>query len=121
MDQQSQYYNSIQISIFVHITYRHAPDSAEDNQNIIREYHLYMSDGRSHSHEFVQHYFKNYIDFLQEHDIAIDRHIVWSNNCIGQFKNACMFYRLCKIQVKMNAPHILSFFESRHGKGEHDG
>ena len=28
---QSQYYNSIQIAIFVHITYRHAPDSAEDN------------------------------------------------------------------------------------------
>ena len=28
---QSQYYNSIQIAIFIHITYRHAPDSAEDN------------------------------------------------------------------------------------------
>ena len=50
---QSQYYNSIQIFIFVHITYRHAPDSAKDNQKIIREYHFYMSDDRSHSHEFV--------------------------------------------------------------------
>ena len=58
---QSQYYNSIQIAIFVHITYRHAPDSAEDNRKIIREYHFYMSDDRSHSHEFVQHCLENYL------------------------------------------------------------
>ena len=55
---QSQYYNSIQIAIFVHITYRHAPDSAEDNRKIIREYLFYMSDDRSHSYEFVQHCFE---------------------------------------------------------------
>ena len=61
---QSQYYNSIKISIFVHITYRHAPNSVKDNQNIIREHHFYMSDDRSHSHKFVQHYFENYFDFL---------------------------------------------------------
>ena len=64
----------------------------EDNQKIIREYHFYISDDRSHSHEFVQHYFENYFDFLQEHAIAMDRHIIWSDNYTGQFKNARMFY-----------------------------
>ena len=91
---QSQYYNSIQIVIFCHITYRHAPDSVEDNRKIIREYHFYMSDNRSHSNEFVQHCFKNYFDFLHEHAISMDRHIIWSDNCIGQFKNAHIFYWL---------------------------
>ena len=46
--------------------------------------------------------------------------ISWLDNCIDQFKNAPMFYWLCGIHVKMNVPHIWSFFESRHGKGEHD-
>ena len=71
---QSQNYNSIQIAIFFYITYRHALDSVEDNQKIIKEYHFYISDDRSHSHEFVQHCFENYFDFLHEHAIAMDRH-----------------------------------------------
>ena len=77
---QSQYNNSIHITIFVHITYRHAPYSMKDNQKIIREYHFYMSDDRSHSHKFVQHCFENYFDFLQEYDIAMDSHIIWLDN-----------------------------------------
>lgn len=80
-----------------------------------------MSDDRSHSHEFVQHYFENYFDFLQEHAISIDRHIIRSYNCIGQFKNAHMFYWLCRMHVERGVPHIWSFFESGHGKAEHDG
>ena len=61
---QSQYYNSIQIVIFVHITCRHIPNSIEEDMKIIREYHFYMSDDRSHSSEFVQHYFENFFEFL---------------------------------------------------------
>jgi hypothetical protein len=118
---QAQYYNSIQVAIFVHITYRHSPDSTKDERKIIREYHFYMSDDRSHSHEFVQHCFQNYFDFLQENDIAMDRHLIWSDNCTGQFKNARMFYWLCRMHVERGVPHIWSFFESGHGKGEHDG
>ena len=51
-----------------------------------------MSDDRSHSHDFVQHFFENYFDFLHEHAIAMGIHIIWSDNCIGQFKNAHIFY-----------------------------
>ena len=80
-----------------------------------------MSDDRSHSHEFVQHYFENYFDFLQEHAISMDRHLIWSNNCIGQFKNASMFYWFCRMHVERGVPHIWSFFEFGHGKGKHDG
>ena len=59
-----------------------------------------MSDDRSHSHKFVQHYFENYFDFLQEHAIAIDRHIIWSDNCTGQFKNDRMFYWFFRMHVE---------------------
>ena len=51
----------------------------------------------------------------------MDRHIIWSDNCTGQFKNARMFYCLCKMHVERGVPHIWNFFVSIHGKGEHDG
>ena len=78
-------------------------------------------DDRSHSHEFVQHWFENFFDFLHEHAIAMDRHIIWSYNYTGQFKNYRMFYWLCRMHVERGVPHIWSFFEFGHGKGEYDG
>ncbi len=39
---QPQYYNSVQVTIYVHIVYRHAPDSTEEDQkNIERVPFLY--------------------------------------------------------------------------------
>ena len=54
---QSQYYNLVQVAIFVHIVYRHEDDSIEDNIFFLREYHFYVSDNRLHSPNFVQYYF----------------------------------------------------------------
>ena len=34
---QPQYYNSMQVTIYVHIVYRHAPNSTEKDQKILRE------------------------------------------------------------------------------------
>lgn len=51
---QSQYYNSTQVSIFVYIEFIHAHDSMEEDRKILREYHFYISDDRSHSIESVQ-------------------------------------------------------------------
>lgn len=69
---QAQYYNSIQIAIFVHITYRHAHDSTKEDKKVIREYHFYMSDDISHSSDYVQHCFENFYEFFQEKGIAKD-------------------------------------------------
>lgn len=107
---QSQYYNSIQIAIFVHITYRHAPNSTKEDRKIIREYHFYMSDDRLHSSEYMQHSFENFFEFLHEKDIVIDRHLIWSDNYMGQFKNSCMFYWFSRMHVERCIPHIWCFF-----------
>ena len=37
---QPMYYNSIQVSIFVHITFIHAHDSTKDDRKVLREYHF---------------------------------------------------------------------------------
>ena len=41
---QENYYTSQYVSIFFHITFMHSPTSIEDDRNILREYHFYISD-----------------------------------------------------------------------------
>ena len=54
---QFQYYHSDQVSIMVHVTYRHGPDSNEQNRVILKEYHFYISDDWCHDLAYVQHCF----------------------------------------------------------------
>ena len=41
---QSQYYHSEKVSIMLHITYQHGPDSNEEKRVILKESHFYISD-----------------------------------------------------------------------------
>ena len=45
---QSQYYHSKQVSIMVHITYRHGQDRNEEKRVILKGSHFYISDDRTH-------------------------------------------------------------------------
>ena len=56
---QSEYYHFDQVSMLVHILYRHAEqnvdhiESMSENRHIIKEYHFYISDDRTHDTCFV--------------------------------------------------------------------
>ena len=47
---QSEYYHSDQVTIFVHVLYRHAQrslpniENTNDDRHVIKEYHFYISD-----------------------------------------------------------------------------
>jgi hypothetical protein len=118
---QSQYYHSEKVNIMVHITYRHGPDSNEQNKVILKEYHFYISDDRCHDLAYVQHCFQLFYNHLKEKNIQMDQHWIWSDGCAGQLKNARVFQWLCMLHKKLKVPHIWNYFESGHGKGEHDG
>ena len=51
----------------------------------------------------------------------MDQHWIWSDGCVGQFKNACVFQWLCMLHRKIKVPHIWNYFETGHGKWKHDG
>ena len=51
---QSQYYHSDQVSIMVHITYRHGPESSINNRIIKKETNFDISDDRCHDLHYVQ-------------------------------------------------------------------
>ena len=58
---QSEYYHYDQVSISVHVLCRHSQQDVDgiesmcDNQDVIKEYHFYISDDRTHDTHFVQH------------------------------------------------------------------
>ncbi len=80
-----------------------------------------MSDNKLHSSDFVEYCFKVFYNNLKERQIQMTQHWIWLNNCTGQFKNARIFYWLSRTHRQTNIQHVWSFFEARHGKGEHDG
>jgi hypothetical protein len=124
---QSEYYHSDQVTIFVHVLYRHAQrslpniENTDDDRHVIKEYHFYISDDRTHDTHYVQHCFDKFYDSLKEREIIFDRHWIWSDGCAGQFKSARSFYWLCRLHKRLNITHCWNFFETGDGKGEHDG
>ena len=50
---QSQYYHSEQVSIMVHITYRHGPNRNEEKCVIVKEIHFYISDDPTHDIHYM--------------------------------------------------------------------
>ena len=69
---QSEYYHSDQVFMLVHILYRHPEqnvnhiESTSENQHIIKEYHFYISDDRTHDTYFVQHCFGKFLLLLEK-------------------------------------------------------
>ena len=88
---------------------------------IKREYHFYISDAKEHGIHYVEHLLNMFFSYLKERNINVDKYYVWSIGCAVQFKSSRPFYALCRYHLNENIKHIWNFFESGHGKGEHDG
>ena len=80
---QSQYYHSEQVSIMVHIMYRHGLDSNEEKHVILKESHFYISDNRTHDIHYMQHCFKLFYDHVIDMDIPFYHDFIWSDDCDG--------------------------------------
>ena len=111
----------------VHVCYRHAQLDLDGVQStvqarvIIKEYHFYISDDKEHDIHYVEHCFNMFFSYLKEGNINVDKHYVWSDGCVAQFKSSRPFYALCRYHHNENIKHTWNFFKSSHGKGEHDG
>eukprot|EP00243_Klebsormidium_subtile_P009267 TRINITY_DN4598_c0_g1_i1.p1 TRINITY_DN4598_c0_g1~~TRINITY_DN4598_c0_g1_i1.p1 ORF type:complete len:433 (+),score=38.91 TRINITY_DN4598_c0_g1_i1:432-1730(+) len=124
---QSMHWYSDQVTIFVHITYRHAEqavdgrESTPENRDVVKEIHFYISDDKSHDTRFVQHCFKLHFDWMRGRGVTIERHANWSDGCAAQFKSAHAWYFVARFHALCGARMAWDFFASGHGKREHDG
>ena len=74
-----------------------------------------------HDLAFVQHSFQFLYKHLEDNNIQMKQHWIWYDGCEGQFKNPYVFQWLCIIHKRHKVTHIWNYFETGHGKGEHDG
>jgi hypothetical protein len=87
----------------------------------LSEYNFYINDDRSHSMKFVHSCFQLFYGALANRGITYCQHIISSENCASQFKNALMFYWLRRMQKLCRIQYMWNFIEAGHGKGEHNG
>ena len=73
---QSEYYHYDQVSIFVHVLYRHSQASIDgrditpQSRDVIKEYHFYVSHDREHDTLFVQHCFGLIYDSFKKNGVS---------------------------------------------------
>ena len=51
----------------------------------------------------------------------MEQHWIWSDGYAGKLNNAHVFQWLRILHMRHKLPHIWNYFETEHGKGEHDG
>ena len=69
----------------------------------------------------MEHRFQLFYDLLITGGIPFHQDLIWSDGCVGQFKNVGVFQWLSFLHIKYNVPHLWIYFETEHGKEEHDG
>ena len=112
---QSMHWWSVQVTIFVHITYFRV------GEHVKKVIHFFISDDKKHDTLFVQHCFKLHWGWLQNLKLDLRQHWVWSDGAASQFKAKRPFYFVGRYPGLTGMNMIWNFFESGHGKGEHDG
>jgi hypothetical protein len=128
---QSQHWQSFQVTILVHITFRIDPhwDEVDVRAKILTEYHFYVSDDKIHDNLFVQYCFGLHWLFLRESGHALPvEHIVFSDGCSSQFKCARSLFFVTRYPTLTRSPQLpngcamqWNHFGSGHGKGRWDG
>jgi len=75
---------SYQISILVHICFRHNPkyDPYDEEIRILTKYHFYVSNDRKHDLKFVQHCFELHWQHIVEQRYVLKWQFVWLDGCV---------------------------------------
>ena len=61
-----------------------------------------------------------FYDSLKRCKVKFNEHWIWLDGCARQFKSSRSFFWLCRLHKALNIKHGWNFFETGHGKGEHD-
>jgi hypothetical protein len=119
---QSEYYESITVTILVHITYRVQVDRESGENRVIKEGHFYISDDKSHDTFFVQHCLIEHWKWLADRGFKPREYIVFSDGASSQFKNCRGLYFVARYPgITEGCQMRYEFFGIGHGKGKPSG
>jgi hypothetical protein len=88
------HWHNFQVSILVHICYRKntSYNSTEDELEVIKEVHYYVSNDPMHDTLFVQRAFILHWHHLIGRGCFPNFHLVWNDGYNGQFKSTGAWY-----------------------------
>lgn len=113
------YFFSESVTILVHITL-HRGLATEDNDegDLIKHSHYYISDDKDHDSLFVQHCMMLHWEWIGRMGFKPREHWVFSDGCAAQFKGAKWMYFVARYLGLTNGCLMRwNFFGSGHGKG----
>jgi hypothetical protein len=116
---QAEYYDSVNVTILVHITLRVVVCLLTNNETIVKESHFYISDDYSHDTLFVQYYLIQHWKWLDAQEINPSEHIVFFDGAASQFKNRqALYYVAMYLGIAKGCRMQWQYFGSAHRKGK---
>ena len=93
---QIEYYDSMNVTILVHITHQVQVCLQTNQEMVVKESHFYIFDDHSHDMLFVQYYLIQHWKWLDAQGINSSKHIVFSDGTRSQFKNRHGLYYVAR-------------------------
>ena len=83
---------------------------------IVCENLIHISLYKDHDKYAVKKFFETCVTHLTKKNIAIQEFIIFTDNCVGQYKSRFVFYWMSKLKQ----PSMHHFYAPKHGKGPSD-
>ena len=83
---------------------------------IVHEDLIHISPDKDHDKYAVKKFFETCVTHLTKKNIPIQEFIIFTDNCVGQYKNKFVFYWMSKLKQ----PCTHHFYAPKHGKGPSD-
>jgi len=83
--------------------------------------YVVISNDTSHSKFCVWTFLRKIVSDIKENDPLVDKLMIFSDNCAGQFKNKYSMSALGQMEADFSIDIEWNFFASSHGKGAVDG
>ncbi|CAC5356074.1 unnamed protein product [Mytilus coruscus] len=83
---------------------------------------VYISNDLTHDANFVDHCFKNCVNFLRTKNLSLKQCIQFTDGCSSQYKSKVPFFDISSYAEELDGIKVeRHFFGSGHGKGPADG
>jgi hypothetical protein len=93
---QAEYYNSVNVTMLVHITHRVQVCPQTNQEMEVKECHFHISDNHSRDTLFVQYCLTQHWKWLDAQGINTSEHILFSDGAMFQFKNRQGLYYVAR-------------------------
>lgn len=114
---QSAYWGHNQVTIHPIVTYYNFPKCTIYTQEVL----IFVSDDLTHDSHAVAAFLKTANQHLRERGLNIEREIIFSDGCAGQYKSDTPFIDVSYAELDFGFPIEKHFYGSRQGKGPSDG